>query len=64
VNRGLLPGDDAELDKLRADFPTWTFNAVSGRRVAELHTDDSLIIVGEAGPTSLQARVEFYDRPG
>lgn len=63
MNRGLRPEEHAELEKLRADFPTWTFNAVSGRWVAELHTDDSLIIVEKAGPTPLRTRVEFYDRP-
>jgi hypothetical protein len=64
MNRGLLPEDNAELEKLRADFPTWTFSAISRRWVAGLHTDDSLVIVEKADPASLRARVEFYDRPG
>jgi hypothetical protein len=60
--RSVSPEEYTELEKLRADFPAWDFQAVSRRWVAEKHMEDGLIIVEKADPESLRARVEHYDR--
>ena len=58
------PVELAELEKLRADFPAWVFNAVHGRWIAEKHLEDGLIIIEKRDPKSLRTRVEFYENPG
>lgn len=60
--RPVSPEEYAELEKLRADFPAWDFQAVSRRWVAEKHMEDGLIIVEKGDPRSLRARVEHYDQ--
>lgn len=61
--RSLSPEATTELEKLRADFPAWVFNAVHGRWVGEKHMEDGLIIIEKRDAESLRARVEWYDHP-